>query len=63
MAVACEICGKTYQKGHKVSHSNNRTIRRWSPNLRRVRARIGSLTRYVRVGAACLKAGKVTKAA
>jgi len=63
MAVSCEICGKSYQKGNKVSHANNRTIKRWKPNLRRVRAKIGNITRYVRVCASCLKAGKVIKAA
>jgi large subunit ribosomal protein L28 len=63
MAVSCEICGKSYLKGNKVSHANNRTIRRWMPNLRRVRAKIGKVTRYVRVCTSCLKAGKVVKAA
>lgn len=63
MAVSCEICGKSYQKGNKVSHANNRTLRRWMPNLRRVKAKIGQATRYIRVCASCLKAGKVTKAA
>lgn len=63
MARSCDICGKSYIRGNKVSHSNNRTLRRWMPNLKRVRAKIGQATRHIRVCTSCLKAGKVTKAA
>lgn len=33
MTRRCEITGKAAQVGHKVSHANNKTIRRFSPNL------------------------------
>lgn len=33
MTRRCEITGKGAQVGHKVSHANNKTIRRFSPNL------------------------------
>lgn len=29
----CEVCGKTPQFGHNVSHSKRRTNRRWLPNI------------------------------
>src|SRR5258706_3550289 len=38
MARVCEICGKGPITGHNVSHANNKTNRRWYPNLQRVRA-------------------------
>jgi len=33
MARICEITGKTYMKGNKVSHSNHKTKRVFHPNL------------------------------
>ena len=38
MARVCDICGKGPVTGHNVSHANNKTLRRWYPNLQRVRA-------------------------
>lgn len=29
----CEVCGKTNQTGHNVSHSKRRTHRVWAPNV------------------------------
>ena len=62
MARACEICGKRPQVGNKVSHANNRTKRRWFPNLQRVRAIQGGTTRRIRVCTRCLRSGSVVKA-
>jgi large subunit ribosomal protein L28 len=39
MARTCEICGKGPSTGNTVSHANNRTRRRWKPNLQSVRAK------------------------
>jgi large subunit ribosomal protein L28 len=36
MARRCEISGKGVQSGHNVSHANNKTKRRFLPNLRMV---------------------------
>ncbi|PYO71143.1 MAG: 50S ribosomal protein L28, partial [Gemmatimonadetes bacterium] len=36
MARVCEICGKGPITGHNISHANNKTPRRWYPNLQRV---------------------------
>jgi len=33
MARVCEITGKRPIKGHKISHSNIKTLRRFLPNL------------------------------
>ena len=38
MAYACDYCGKTRQKAHKVSHSNIKTRKWQEPNLQPVRA-------------------------
>jgi large subunit ribosomal protein L28 len=62
MARACEICGKKPQMGNSVSHANNRTRRRWYPNLQRVRAIQNGTTRRIRVCTRCLRSGWVVKA-
>jgi large subunit ribosomal protein L28 len=33
----CEVCGKTPQFGHNVSHSNRKTRRQFKPNIQRVK--------------------------
>ena len=33
MAKRCEVCNKGPQFGNNVSHANNRTRRRFDPNL------------------------------
>jgi len=46
-----------------VSHANNRTNRRWLPNLQTVKILdANGVRRRVRVCTACLSAGKVKKA-
>ena len=37
MPKKCELTGKIPMKGHKVSHANNKTKRRFVPNLKKVR--------------------------
>ena len=44
MARVCDICGKGPVVGHNVSHANNKTNRRWYPNLQRVRAVVHALS-------------------
>lgn len=36
MANICELTGKRPMSGHKVSHSNNKTKRKFYPNLKKV---------------------------
>jgi len=63
MAQVCEFCGKGPQVGNNVSHANNKTKRRFLPNLQRVRSRIGKTVRRVRVCTRCIRSGKVVKVA
>ena len=49
MAWRCELTGKGPLVGHKVSHSNIKTKRRFMPNLRNVTLISDSLQRKVRV--------------
>lgn len=60
----CEICGKSPMYGHSVSHANNKTKRRWLPNLQEVKAKLadGAIKR-VKVCTQCIKSGRVAKAA
>jgi large subunit ribosomal protein L28 len=37
MSKKCELTGKNPLKGHNVSHANNKTKRRFLPNLKKVR--------------------------
>ncbi len=62
MARVCDICGKRPSVGSKVSHSARKSKRRWMPNLQRVRAIQGGVTKRINVCTSCLKAGKVRKA-
>jgi large subunit ribosomal protein L28 len=59
MAKVCDICGKKPQYGNNVSHANNRTRRRWEPNLQRVRARIDGSVKRVKVCTSCIRSGKI----
>ncbi len=62
MARICDVCGKGPTFGHNVSHANNKTNRRWYPNLQRVRALVNGEVKRLRVCAQCIKSNKVTKA-
>jgi large subunit ribosomal protein L28 len=59
----CELCGKTPHFGNVISHANNTRRRRWNPNLRRVRAVVDGVKKQVRVCTACIRNGRVKKAA
>ena len=37
MSKKCELTGKIPMKGHRVSHANNKTKRRFLPNLKKVK--------------------------
>ena len=63
MAKVCAVCGKGPSFGNRVSHANNKTRRRWEPNLQKVKAKVAGGNRRMLVCTACLKSGKVTKAA
>jgi large subunit ribosomal protein L28 len=62
MARVCDICGKGPTTGNNVSHANNRTRRRWYPNLQTVRVLVNGVPKRVRACAGCIRSGKVAKA-
>lgn len=62
MANRCEVCGKGPQFGNNVSHANNKTRRRFNPNLQTVRALVNGASKRVKICTRCLKAGKIAKA-
>ncbi|GAA4001783.1 50S ribosomal protein L28 [Comamonas faecalis] len=49
MARVCEVTGKKPQVGHKVSHSNIKTKRRFLPNLQYKRFWVENENRWVRL--------------
>ncbi|HYL59089.1 MAG TPA: 50S ribosomal protein L28 [Candidatus Acidoferrales bacterium] len=59
----CAYCKKQPSVGNNVSHANNKTKRRWNPNLQEVRANIGGNVRRVLVCTRCIRSGKVKKSA
>jgi large subunit ribosomal protein L28 len=63
MARICELCGKHPSVGNNVSHANNKTKRRWLPNLQRVKAQVHGTVKYIRVCTSCIRSGWVKKAA
>ena len=62
MARVCEVCGKGPIAGHNVSHANNKTPRRWYPNLQRVRVVVNGVVKRIRVCTQCIKSNRVAKA-
>ncbi len=58
----CEVCGKGIATGNKVSHSNIKTKRSWSPNLQKVKAMVDGSPKKIYVCTRCLRSGKVKRA-
>ena len=59
MANKCAITGKGPMVGNNVSHANNKTKRRFLPNLRTVRVTLeDGTTRKIRVAASTLRTMK-----
>lgn len=61
MARFCDYCEKGPTTGHLVSHSNIKTKTRWLPNIKRMKAVVGSTTKTVRVCTRCIRSGRVTR--
>ena len=57
MSRVCQVSGKRVQTGNNVSHANNKTRRRFLPNLHERRFWVASENRWVklRVSAAALR--------
>ncbi|MGI6655759.1 MAG: 50S ribosomal protein L28 [Desulfobulbus sp.] len=62
MPRTCEICGKGPVTGNNVSHANNKTRRRWLPNLQKVRSTTpkGGV-RQILACTRCIRSGAVVK--
>jgi len=61
MSRRCDICGKGPMVGNEVSHANNKTKRRWYPNLQQVRTVVNGAVKRMKVCTRCLRSGKVQK--
>ncbi len=62
MARVCALCAKGPVTGNNVSHANNRSKRRWYPNLQTVRVLVEGAPKRIRVCTQCLKSNRVKKA-
>lgn len=63
MARICYVCGKGPRTGNNVSHANNRTKRRFLPNLQSAKIITDDGERKrVKVCTSCISAGKIKKA-
>lgn len=45
----CQVTGKSWMNGHKVSHSNIKTKKRWNPNIQSKRVFDVETGRWVRL--------------
>ena len=74
MARVCEYCGKSTQSGAQIARRGlpkkkggvglritGHTLRKFKPNIQRVRALVDGKATRVKICTRCLKAGKVTK--
>ncbi len=62
MGKFCEVCEKAAISGHKVSHSNRKSNRKWAPNVQNVRVMVGAAPKRLNVCTRCLRSGKVARA-
>jgi len=51
----CDVCGKTSQFGHNVSHSKRRTNRTWAPNIHKQTVLLAGRSRKVYICTRCLR--------
>jgi len=49
MSRVCAVTGKKPMAGNNVSHANNKTKRRWLPNLQMHRFYIPSLKKFIKL--------------
>lgn len=55
MANKCDICGRTMQFGHNVSHSKRRTNRSWGLNIQKHRVFVDNTPVSLAVCTRCLR--------
>ena len=61
MAKVCQVTGKAPMVGNNVSHANNKTKRRFLPNLQQRRQWVESEQRYVRLRVTAAGLRKIDK--
>lgn len=49
MSLVCQVTGKKPMSGNRVSHANNRTKRKFNPNIQSKRFWLPSQNRFVRL--------------
>jgi large subunit ribosomal protein L28 len=49
MSKVCQVTGKSFQSGNNVSHANNKTRRRWLPNLHERRFWVANENRWIKL--------------
>jgi len=52
---SCEVCGKSPQFGHNVSHSKVATNRQWSPNIQKATVIVDGRPRKISICTRCLR--------
>lgn len=57
----CEVCDKGVVFGGQYSHSHRRSNRKWTPNLRKVKAVVNNSPKTIKVCTRCLRSGKVQR--
>jgi large subunit ribosomal protein L28 len=62
MSRICDVCGKKAMVGNNVSKSNNRSKKRFMPNLQRVKVVVNGTRKRLKVCTKCIKSGRVKKA-
>ncbi|MFH1540467.1 MAG: 50S ribosomal protein L28 [Elusimicrobiota bacterium] len=62
MAFKCVVCGKKTKSGHRVSHSNRKSNRKFKPNLQKIKIILEGKKSCHYVCTKCIKSNKVVKA-
>jgi large subunit ribosomal protein L28 len=57
----CAVCGKGPQVGNSVSHANNRTKRRWLPNIQKIHVIWEGHPQAIPVCVQCIRSNKIQK--
>jgi large subunit ribosomal protein L28 len=74
MARVCEVCGKRTESGAQIARRGlpkkkggiglritGHTLRKFKPNIQRVRAVVDGVPKRIKICTRCLKAGKLVK--
>ena len=60
----CDLCGKSPQFGHNISHSKRHTNRMWLPNIHTAKVTVNGRTKRLDLCTRCLRTQhKITKTA